>query len=326
MPNESRDLLLDLYRTMRLIRRFEETGMDKYHEGFIHGYFHTYIGQEAIAAGVMSTLTKGDSIVSTHRGHGHCIAKGADIRLMMAELYGRQTGYSRGRGGSMHISDRPSGNIGANGIVGAGIPLAVGVAMQMKREGASRVVVCFFGDGASNNGVLGESLNLASIWRLPVIFVLENNCYAATTHVRETAVCERLCQRAAGYGIPGVHVFGNDPLEMRSAALEAVRRARSGEGPTLIEAETFRLLGHHVRDSGSYMEHDDVARWKARDPLSIIAGHLREAGVKKGEIEVIDSDIEAKILDAVRFAETSPEPSPDVFLSEVEPYYDPDRA
>ncbi len=159
-----------------------------------------------------------------------------------------------------------------------------------------------------------------------MVFVLENNCYAATTHVRETAVCERLSLRAAGYGIPGVHVFGNDPLEVRSATLDAVRRAREGEGPTLIEAETFRILGHHVRDSGSYMQPEEIVRWKARDPLSIISGHLHDAGVKKDEIAALEADIEAKILDAVRFAEASPEPSPDVFLREVESYYDPDGA
>jgi TPP-dependent pyruvate/acetoin dehydrogenase alpha subunit len=317
------ELLISLYRTIRTIRRFEETGVEKYHEGRIHGYFHPYIGEEAIAAGACSALGPDDYIVSTHRGHGHCIARGADIRLMMAELYGKATGYSRGRGGSMHISDQVAGNIGANGIVGGGIPLAVGVGMGIRQEGSSRVVVCFFGDGASNNGVFGESLNLAAIYSLPVVFVLENNCYAATTHVSETARCIRLSERAAGYGLPASFVFGNDPLEVRRAVSEAVERARPGDGPTLIEAETYRMFGHHVRDRGSYMPPGDLAHWKTLDPLLITRRRLEETGIPEEDIAEIDREIEEELRCAVAFAESSPEPDPEEFLRDVLAYYDP---
>lgn len=315
------ELPLSLYRTILLIRRFEETGMEKYREGFIHGYFHTCIGQEAVAAGACGALRPDDYITSTHRGHGHCIAKGADIRRMMAELYGRAGGYSRGRGGSMHISDRMTGNIGANGIVGAGIPLAVGVGMGIRQENSDRVVVCFFGDGASNNGVFAESLNLAAIYRLPVIFMLENNCYAATTHVSETALRECLSERADGYGVPGRSIFGNDPMEVFRAVSETAAAARSGGGPALIEARTYRYHGHHVRDKGAYMDTGDMEYWKANDPLEIAARHAREAGADETVLAGTVAEIERRIAEAVAFAETSPEPSVEEFLAEIGEMY-----
>ncbi|MHB9028580.1 MAG: thiamine pyrophosphate-dependent dehydrogenase E1 component subunit alpha, partial [Candidatus Latescibacterota bacterium] len=269
---------------------------------------------------VCAALRENDYVISTHRGHGHCIAKGADIRRMMAELYGKASGYSRGRGGSMHISDRVTGNIGANGIVGGGIPLAVGVGMGIRQEDSDRVVVCFFGDGASNNGVFGESLNLAAIYRLPVIFILENNCYAATTHVRETALCEHLSERGAGYGVPGWNVYGNDPAKVYTVAGEAITRARNGGGPALIEAKTHRLLGHHVRDIGSYMPREDLEFWRSRDPLLVAEEHLRQVGVSNAERESVDRDIEEEISAAVQFAEESPEPSMEEFLEEMKEY------
>ncbi len=315
------ELLLSMYHKILLIRRFEETGMQKYHEGFVHGYFHTYIGQEAVAAGACGALHPEDYITSTHRGHGHCIAKGADIRRMMAELYGKVSGYARGRGGSMHISDRVTGNIGANGIVGAGIPLAVGVGMGIRQEGSDRVVACFFGDGASNNGVFAESLNLAAIYRLPVIFLLENNCYAATTPVRRTALCEDLSERGCGYGVPGKSIFGNDPVEVYHAVGEAAERARSGGGPMLIEARTYRFYGHHVRDMGAYMDRGDLEYWKSRDPLDITAGRLLEAGVSEAVLEGIRGEVDREIAEAVEFAESSPEPSVEEFLGEVDEMY-----
>lgn len=320
-----RDFLRSLYRTIRRIRRFEETGMEKYRAGFIHGYFHPYIGQEAIATGVCAALRPDDYVISTHRGHGHTIAKGADLRRMMAELYGKSDGYSRGRGGSMHISDRATGNIGANGIVGGGIPIAVGVAMGIRQEGTDRVAVSFFGDGASNNGVFAESLNLAAVYRLPVIFVIENNCYAATTHVSETARCEHLVERGTGYGVPGMGVYGNDPVEVHRVMRTAVARARSGDGPTLIEARTYRVLGHHVRDAGTYMPREDLELWRTRDPLLLALEYCREAGVSPGEIAVIDREVDAEIGDAVRFAEKSPEPPVEEFLAEMRSYPDPAR-
>jgi TPP-dependent pyruvate/acetoin dehydrogenase alpha subunit len=314
-------LLLSMYHTILLIRRFEETGMEKYREGFVHGYFHTYIGQEAVAAGACAALRREDYITSTHRGHGHCIAKGADTRRMMAELYGKVGGYARGRGGSMHISDRLTGNIGANGIVGAGIPLAVGVGMGIRQEKSDRVVVCFFGDGASNNGVFAESLNLAAIYRLPVLFLLENNCYAATTPVRRTALCERLTERGCGYGIPGKSIFGNDPVEVYQAVREAAETARSGGGPALIEARTYRFYGHHVRDAGTYMDRGDLEYWKSRDPLDIAAARLREAGVDEEAIAAVGAEVEREIAEAVEFAETSPAPSVREFLEEIGELY-----
>ncbi len=315
-----RDFLLSLYRTIRRIRRFEETGMEKYREGFIHGYFHPYIGQEAIAAGACAALRPDDYVISTHRGHGHTIAKGADLRRMMAELFGKADGYSRGRGGSMHISDRATGNIGANGIVGGGIPIAVGVAMGILQEGTDRVAVCFFGDGASNNGVFAESLNLAAIYQLPLVFILENNCYAATTPVSETARCEHLADRGIGYGIPGVNVYGNDPVEVHRVMQAAVSLARSGGGPTLVEARTYRVLGHHVRDAGTYMPREDLELWLTRDPLLLAREYCSQAGVDSGEMDRADREVEAEINEAVRFAERSPEPSVEEFLREMSDY------
>lgn len=316
------ELLLSMYHKILLIRRFEETGMEKYREGFIHGYFHTCIGQEAVAVGTCCALRPDDYITSTHRGHGHCIAKGADIHRMMAELYGKAGGYARGRGGSMHISDRDTGNLGSNGIVGAGIPLALGVGMGIRQEGSDRVVVSFFGDGASNNGVFAESLNMAAIYHLPVIFLLENNCYAATTHARQTALCEHLSERSFGYGIPGKSIFGNDPVEVYHEVGEAVKKARDGGGPALIEARTFRFYGHHVRDAGTYMAREDLEHWKSRDPLEITERLLREAGADETALQAIRTEVEREIKEAVRFAETSPEPDVDEFLAEVAGIYD----
>jgi TPP-dependent pyruvate/acetoin dehydrogenase alpha subunit len=315
-----KELLIEMYRKIRLIRRFEETGMEMYRRGFIRGYFHSYIGEEAVAVGACSALRTDDYIVSTHRGHGHCIAKGADVKSMMAELFGKASGYARGRGGSMHISDRVTGNIGANGIVGGGIPLAVGVGMGIRQEKSDRVVVCFFGDGASNNGVFAESLNLAAIYRLPVLFMLENNCYAATTPVRETAVCEDLSQRGCGYGIAGKSIFGNDPLEVYRTVKEGVAKAHAGEGPSLIEAKTYRHYGHHVRDKGAYMPTEELDLWKSQDPLLIASRFLRDAGFDDKAVMAIDREIEKEIEAAVAFAESSPAQNIDEFLKEIQMY------
>jgi len=315
-----KELLISMYRKMRLIRRFEETGMEMHKLGLIRGYFHSYIGEEAVAVGACSALRRDDYIVSTHRGHGHCIAKGADIKRMMAELFGKASGYSMGRGGSMHISDRVTGNIGANGIVGGGIPLAVGVGMGIKLEQSDRVAVCFFGDGASNNGVFGESLNLAAIYRLPVIFMLENNCYAATTHVRETSTCTDLSERGGGYGVAGKNIFGNDPVEVCRTVLEAAEKARNGEGPSLIEAKTYRQYGHHVRDKGTYMPPQELEIWKSRDPLILIARSLEDAGIDTSEIQEIDREIERDMKNAVAYAKYSQEPSVEEFLREIQIY------
>ena len=316
-PFPPREVLLDMYRKMVTIRRFEETGMEMYRKGFIRGYFHAYSGQEAIATGACATLRRDDYIVSTHRGHGHCIAKGADIRLMMAELFGKVDGYAGGRGGSMHISDYESGNIGANGIVGGGIPLAAGVGLGIRQEGSNRVVVCFFGDGAPNNGVFAETLNLASVYHLPVIFIIENNRYAATTPYDRTARADNLAERACGYGLPYATIFGNDPVLVYDTVDEAVRNARSSGGPMLIEADTYRHFGHHVNDPGHYMPREVLDDWKMRDPIDFCARYCVEAGIDADTLSKIDSEVVQGIGDAVKFAEDSPLPDPDVFRRAV---------
>ncbi len=311
---------MNMYSIIRTIRRFEEIGMEKYREGFIRGYFHTCIGQEGVAAGACLSLRADDYIVSTHRGHGHCIAKGADTKRMMAELFGRDTGYSHGRGGSMHIADRATGNIGANGIVGGGIPLAAGVGMGIRLEQSDRVVVSFFGDGAVNNGVFAESVNLAAVLGLPVVFVIENNSYAATTHIGQTSLCEELAPRAAAFGVAAETVHGNDPLDILDAVGRAVERCRSGKGPVLVEAMTHRFHGHHVRDDGSYVPCGVRSSWKDRDPLDIMARHLKKAGVSPEDIVSADAEIERALAEAVTFAENSPEPDPEAFLASVAQY------
>jgi len=316
----SEEFLLDMYRTIRTIRRFEEIGTELYRKGFIRGYFHTCIGQEGVAAGACAALRKDDYISSTHRGHGHCIAKGADIRGMMAELFGKESGYSRGRGGSMHIADRATGNIGANGIVGGGIPLAVGVGMGIKLERSDRVVVCFFGDGAVNNGVFSESVNLAAVYGLPVIFVLENNRYAATTHITEISLREQLAPRAEFYGIGWKTVTGNDPLDIYDAVSEAVRHARKGNGAVLIEAMTFRFAGHHVNDPAAYVPEEELERRELHDPLTIMLDHLKRKGIPESVVKGMDEEVEGKLRDAVEFAERAEEPDVGAFLREIAEY------
>jgi TPP-dependent pyruvate/acetoin dehydrogenase alpha subunit len=291
-----------------------------YRKGYIHGYFHSYIGEEAIAAGACQALRNDDYIVSTHRGHGHSIAKGTDMKFMMAELFGRRDGCSKGRGGSMHMSDNALGNIGGNGIVGAGIPLAVGVGMGIRQEKSDRVVVCFLGDGASNNGVFAESLNLAAIYSLPVIFIIENNCYAATTPIRQTALCENLSERGTGYGVESKSIFGNDPIEVFASVKTAVEKARKRCGPTLIEAKTYRQNGHHVNDPGHYMPEDEKTKWKAFDPLALSIGYLKQAGIEDSIITAINGEVERAILEAVEFAMNSPEPDVGEFLRSIEVY------
>ena len=242
-PEQQREML----RLMQTIRRFEERATQDYLNGDIYGVVHSYIGEEAVAVGVCSALEEGDQIVSTHRGHGHCIAKGADLDRMMAELYGRETGYCKGKGGSMHIADFDIGMLGANGIVGGGIPIATGAGLAAQMDGKGRVAVSFFGDGASNAGSFHESLNIAATWKLPMLYVCENNRYAANTAAAETHAREDVAARAHGYDIPGNVVDGNDIAAVYDAATTAVARARAGEGPTLIECKTYRWGRHTER-------------------------------------------------------------------------------
>ena len=306
-------LLLSMYYNIYTTRQFELKCIELYRQGLIRGYLHLYLGEEAVAAGACAALRPDDYIVSTHRGHGHCISKGADLKLMVAEIMGRATGYCKGRGGSMHISSKADNNLGANGIVGAGIPIANGAAMGIKVRGTRQVVVVFFSDGASNNGVFAESLNLASIFQLPVIYMLENNHYAVSTPIECSAGDCCLSGRGPAYGVPGVCVDGNDATEVYLATLSAVERARKGEGPTLIEANTFRHGGHHVNDPGLYMDQEKLAQSKARDPLLLMRARLEAA--KADEIE---KRVDAAIEEAVAFAKNSPQPSVEEFLAGIE--------
>jgi acetoin:2,6-dichlorophenolindophenol oxidoreductase subunit alpha len=317
MPEVGRELLGSLYETILTIRRFELRAIEQYRLGNIRGYFHPYLGEEGIATGAIAALEPDDYIVSTHRGHGHAIAKGHDPRRMMAELFGRDTGYCHGRGGSMHVASRAVRNLGANGIVGGGLGIAVGAAMAIRQRGGGEVVLAFCSDGSSANGMWHESMNLASIWDLPVIFVLENNQYAVSTPIRSSARVAHLAQRAAAYGMPGTTVDGNDAVVVYGAMQEPLRRARAGEGPTLVECLTFRHGGHHVNDPGLYLPKDELDRWKARDPLGLARARLVAAGLDDAAIGEIDARVEALMDEAVEFAESSPEPSVEAFLAEV---------
>ncbi|MCL5071147.1 MAG: thiamine pyrophosphate-dependent dehydrogenase E1 component subunit alpha, partial [Actinobacteria bacterium] len=248
MADLTKEQKIEMLRSIIKIRRFEERTIQLYQTARIWGYLHPYIGEEAVAVGTCAAINKSDYIVSTHRGHGHSIAKGADLNRMMAELLGKATGYCKGRGGSMHIADTELGMLGANGIVGGGIPISVGAGFSCKMEGQGRVTICFFSDGASNNGVFHESLNMAAIFKLPVIYVCENNMYAISMSCTESVSCGNIADRAVSYGIGGCIVDGSNPIEVFMAVQKAVKRAREGNGPTLIEAKTYRFGGHHPND------------------------------------------------------------------------------
>lgn len=304
--------------TMLLIRAFEEKAEELYGLGRVHGTMHLSIGQEAVAVGVCAALRPDDYILSTHRGHGHCIAKGADVRRMMAEFLGKETGYCRGRGGSMHIADVEGGNLGANGIVAGGLPIATGVGLSIQVRGSGQVCVAFFGDGAANEGAFHESLNLASIWDLPVVFVCENNQYAMSMPVRRSMRVERISDRACAYGIPGCTVDGMDVLAVFEAASEAVARARAGGGPTLLECVTYRYRGHSRSDRQRYRTREEVERWRAQDPIQRLRRHLEGQGVlQPGEFDALASAAREQVEEAVRFAEASPEPDPSTLLEDV---------
>jgi pyruvate dehydrogenase E1 component alpha subunit len=295
----------DLYRTMRTIRRFEEQIVDLVNTNEIAGVTHEYIGQEAVATGVCAALRDDDVITSTHRGHGHVIAKGAEVRRMMAELLGRTTGLNHARGGSMHIADVSLGIYGANGIVAAGAPIAAGAAWAGVQAGSDRVAVCFFGDGAVNQGVLHETMNMAGIWNLPVLFVCENNGYAVSFS-QEEATAGSLVARAAAYGMAAERVDGMDAEAVLAAATEAVARARSGGGPAFLECETYRFVGHHTAEATmglGYRTDDEIARWRERDPLTVLAARMDAA-----EVAALDAEVEALLEEALAFARESPRP------------------
>jgi TPP-dependent pyruvate/acetoin dehydrogenase alpha subunit len=280
---------------------------------------HCYIGEEAVAVGVCSALDRGDRIISTHRGHGHCIAKGADLNRMMAELYGRQTGYCKGKGGSMHIADFAIGMLGANGIVAGGISIITGAGLAAQMEGKGGVAVSFFGDGASNAGPFHECLNIAATWKLPMLYVCENNMYAAQTSAAVTHALPDVAARAAGYGIPGIVVDGNDIFAVHQAATRAVDRARSGDGPTLIECKTYRQRGHTERKGQpDPRDRAEVEAWKQKDPIALLERRLREQGdLDDAGLRSIERDVRDALEAAVAFAEASPFPLPEQATDDV---------
>ncbi len=309
---------VELFRTMVKIRRFDETVIQLYADGEIPGFMHLYIGEEAVAAGVCAALNKSDYITSTHRGHGHCIAKGGRPDYMMAELFGRKTGYCKGKGGSMHIADLDIGILGANGIVSGGIPTAVGAAVGIQYQDDDRVAVSFFGDGATNVGQFHEACNLASIWELPVIFVCENNLFAQTTPRTEHQKIKDVAVRASAYDMPAVTVDGNDVIEVYQASKEAVKRARDGGGPTFIECKTYRWRGHWEGDPQPYRTQDEVKEWKLKCPITRFRRYLIENKVMlKQDLESIDKIIEDELQKAVEFARISPFPEPEEALDDV---------
>ena len=314
-PEQLRDVL----RKMYLIRKFEEGAEECYTRGLIHGTMHLSIGQEASALGICMPLTVEDQITSTHRGHGHCIAKGASVDRMFAEFFGKTTGYCKGRGGSMHIADVTMGNLGANGIVAGGIPIAVGAGLSAKMQKNGKVVVCFFGDGANNEGAFHEALNMASIWKLPVVFVCENNGYGMSTSTARSTAVANIADRAAGYSMPGVIVNGNDFSAVAEASNTAVDRARRGEGPTLIECKTYRHRGHSKSDRNRYRTKEEIEEWKAmRDPISLFEAELQQFGViDDAGLAALQASVVAEIAAGVEFAQASPAPSTDEVLNFV---------
>jgi TPP-dependent pyruvate/acetoin dehydrogenase alpha subunit len=314
-PDKQREML----RQMLTIRRFEERASADYLAGKIFGVVHCYIGEEAVAVGVCAALDGGDRIISTHRGHGHCIAKGADLKRMMAELYGRQTGYCKGKGGSMHIADFSIGMLGANGIVAGGIAIVTGAGLAAQMEGKGGVAVSFFGDGAANAGPFHECLNIAATWKLPMLYVCENNLHAAQTSAAATHALEDVAARAAGYGIPGVVVDGNDIFAVCQAASRAVDRARSGGGPTLIECKTYRWRAHTERKGQpDPRDKEEVEAWKRRDPIAQLERRLRDQGhLDDAELQTIERDVMAALDSAVAFAEASPFPMPEQATDDV---------
>lgn len=318
-----RKTLIEMYRRMVRIREFELAAMDLFKRGQVKGAVHPYIGQEASGVGVCMALRKDDLIAGTHRSHGHNIAKGAASDKMMAEILGKETGYCKGRGGSMHIAAFDTGSLGALAVVGSGIPLAVGAALAFKMRGEDRVAVPFTGEGGVNTGNWHESINMASIWDLPVIFVLENNRYAVSTDIHDSANVDDLSIRAQGYGIPGVRVDGFNVLEVYQAAQEAVNRARRGEGPTLLVTEAYRFEGHYAGEPEVYRERSEVDEYRKNDPIPrfreyLIQEEIASQGERLGdELDTVDREIKQEVEEAVRFAKESPEPDPSTAMDYI---------
>jgi len=317
--------LLRMYRTMVLIRRHEERVNELYLQGRIPSTLHLYIGQEAVATGICANLRTEDYVLSTHRPHGHALAKGLEPRHLLAELFAKATGCCRAKGGSMHIGDMRVGVIPAIAIVGGNVPIASGVGLAAKMQKTDRVAVCFFGDGAANEGAWHEGLNVAAIWDLPVIFVCENNLYAASTPVSLTFKVENIADRAAAYGMPGMVVDGNDVLSVYQVGKQAIERARQGGGPTLIECKTYRLCGHSRSDPRTYRSREEEVEWQEQDPIPRFRRWLLAQGVlSAGQLEAVDRDVEEIIDEAIAFAESSPEPQIEDLYTDV--FQDPPAA
>ena len=307
-----------MYKRMLEIRFFEEKVFDLYAQNLVPGTIHLYLGEEAVAVGVCSLLRKDDYITSTHRGHGHCIAKGAELKRTMAEILGKKTGYCKGKGGSMHIADFSMGMLGATAVVGSGLPIAVGAGLSAKLRKTDQVVACFFGEGASNQGTFHESINMASTWKLPVIFVCENNLYAMGTRQSRVMNIENIADRAVAYGIPGAVVDGNDVLAVYETTQKAVERARKGEGPTLIECKTYRHKGHSRVDPAKYRPKEEVEEWLAKDPIKRFKEKLLQTNtLTEAEVQQIEKEVSAEIEEAAKFAVESPYPAPEEALEDV---------
>jgi len=311
-------LLLNYYKKMLELRLFELKVQELYRNALLPGFVHLYVGEEAVAVGVCSNLETRDLVFSTHRGHGHALAKGVPAGVVLAELWGKTTGSSGGRGGSMHMYAPEYGFMGTNGIVGAPIPLATGGGLSAKLGKKGQVSVCFFGEGAVNSGSFHEAANLGAVWSLPVVYVSENNLYATEMAFRRATKNTSVASRAAAYGMVGVEVDGQDVIAVHDAAQEAIRRARNGDGPTLIECKTYRYVGHHEGDPGTdYRTRDEVQEWKQRDPVKLARKLLIDSGVDESKLQAADQEVELLIDQAVEFAEKSPEPSADSVTEHV---------
>ena len=319
--NGSNEKKIEMLRTMITIRLFEEKIVDMYARGLVPGLAHLYVGEEAVATGVCANLSKEDYITSTHRGHGHVIAKGAEIKYMMAELFGKKTGYCKGKGGSMHIADVDIGILGANGIAGGGLPLAVGSGLSAKMRKTDQVTACFFGDASSNHGTFHESLNFASVHRLPVIFVCENNTYGISVSQKQHQAIKDISIRAAAYNMPGVTIDGNDVMAVYETSGKAIERARAGEGPTLVECKTYRWRGHHEGDPNQgrrYRTMEEVKAWMEKCPIKRFEERLIEEKVlTRPKIKKIWEEVQKEIDDSVEYANQSPFPEPKDLYEDV---------
>ncbi len=315
LQETDRELYLAMHRKMVLIRTFEDKLYFLFLTTEMPGTMHQYNGQEAVAVGVCSALRTTDYITSTHRGHGHTLAKGADLNGAMAEMFAKDTGLCRGMGGSMHIADFQAGMLGANGIVGGGLPIATGAALAAQMRGTDQVATAFMGDAATNEGSFHESLNLAAVWKLPVVFVIENNLYGYSVKSSDAIPTEHIATRAEAYGIPGKIVDGQDVLAVYETCREAVRRARDGGGPSLIECKTYRYKGHARFDPAAYRSKEEEEEWKKRDPIKLWAARLTQSGLaSEAELKAIQSGVRKEVQAAIAFAEESPAPDPDLGL------------